>query len=47
MDLDARLQLNTRVLLRIDPCVTQLLSVASFAVYYKYENEWVCGIRHI
>lgn len=40
MDLDARLQLNTRVLRRIDPCAQQILASASFVVYYTYENEW-------
>ena len=40
MDLDARLQLNTRVLQRIDPCALHILASASFVVYYTYENEW-------
>ncbi|WFD22487.1 hypothetical protein MEQU1_001159 [Malassezia equina] len=42
MDLDERLQLNTRVLRRFDPCISQILGVASFAVLYSFEKgEWV------
>ncbi|WFD18891.1 hypothetical protein MCAP1_001104 [Malassezia caprae] len=41
MDLDERLQLNTRVLRRFDPCISQILGVASFAVLYSFEKgEW-------
>lgn len=44
MDLDERLQLNTRVLRRFDPCISQILGVASFAVLYSFEKgEWVRG----
>ncbi|PKI84659.1 hypothetical protein MVES_001575 [Malassezia vespertilionis] len=41
MDLDARLDLNTRVLRRTDPHAAQILGVASFAVLYSYEKDWV------
>ncbi|WFD33441.1 hypothetical protein MCUN1_000254 [Malassezia cuniculi] len=40
MDLDARHELNLRVLRRFDPSITRIVSVASFAVLYSYENEW-------
>lgn len=45
MDLDARLELNTRVLRRFDPQITQILGVASFAVLYSFEKEWVRSPR--
>ncbi|WFD26115.1 hypothetical protein MNAN1_001090 [Malassezia nana] len=41
MDLDERLQLNTRVLRRFDPCISQILGVSSFAVLYSFDKgEW-------
>ncbi|KOS12675.1 mrna-decapping enzyme 1b [Malassezia pachydermatis] len=40
MDLDARFQLNTRVLRRFDPCMTRILGIASFAVLYSFDKEW-------
>jgi len=43
MDLDARLELNTRVLRRLDPGVAQVLGVASYSVLYRFDEEWVRG----
>ena len=40
MDLDARREMNLRVLRRFDPSIVHIVSVASFAVLYSYEGEW-------
>ncbi|WFC99771.1 hypothetical protein MYAM1_002516 [Malassezia yamatoensis] len=40
MDLDARWELNSRVLRRFDPRFSQIVGTASFAVLYSYDKEW-------
>lgn len=44
MDLDARWELNSRVLRRFDPQFSQITSAASFAVLYSYDKEWVSSV---
>lgn len=41
MDLDARRDMNLRVLRRFDPSIAHIVSVASFAVLYSYDSGWV------